>query len=411
MTRERRLGRGLEALLGRRPNTPTPAEPPSVEAPVDLDLDPTASDAPNDEAPSIKPPAMEPPLVTQPPLMEPPTIGAVYGEATEATYAMEPPPAAESLHRLDAGEPTASVPPPHRPGLTEDRPPGPAETRAADGPRHIDVRQIDANPFQPRQDFDSGDTDTLAESVSAHGLLQPLVVRRVGDRYQLVAGERRLRAVKQAGWSEVSAQVVEADDREATELALVENLLRKDLNPLEKAASFQRYLEKFGCTQEELATRIQRDRSTVANLIRLLELPQAVQDAVRSGEVSQGHARALLPLGEEDEQVEFCQRIRREGLSVRATEALVQETIAQAESAELGMAGGTPGGRPAQSKSEHLLALEQEFRLALGTKTKITHNTRGRGKIVVHFHTHDEFERLRRLFCGESGSELHHRAG
>jgi len=310
MTRERRLGRGLEALLGRRPNTPTPAEPPSVEAPVDLDLDPTASDAPNDEAPSIKPPAMEPPPVTEPPLMEPPTIGAVYGEATEATYAMEPPPAAESLHRLDAGEPTASVPPPHRPGLTEDRPPGPAETRAADGPRHIDVRQIDANPFQPRQDFDSGDTDTLAESVSAHGLLQPLVVRRVGDRYQLVAGERRLRAVKQAGWSEVSAQVVEADDREATELALVENLLRKDLNPLEKAASFQRYLEKFGCTQEELATRIQRDRSTVANLIRLLELPQAVQDAVRSGEVSQGHARALLPLGEEDEQVEFCLSLR-----------------------------------------------------------------------------------------------------
>ncbi len=398
MTRERRLGRGLEALLGRRPNNPPPAEPPPVEAPADLDS--PASDAPHDEAPSINPPTLEPP-----PVMEPPTTGAVYGEATEATYAMEPPPATESLHRLDAGEPAASVPPPHHPGLTEDRPYRPAETLPADGPRHIDVRQIDANPFQPRQDFDSGETDTLTESVSAHGLLQPLVVRRVGDRYQLVAGERRLRAVKQAGWSEVSAQVVEADDRQATELALVENLQRKDLNPLEKAASFQRYLEKFGCTQEELATRIQRDRSTVANLIRLLELPQAVQDAVRSGEVSQGHARALLPLGEEDEQVEFCQRIGREGLSVRATEALVQETIAGAESAELGMADGASagGGRPAQSKSEHLLALEQEFRLALGTKTKITHNTRGRGKIVVHFHTHDEFERLRRLFCGETG--------
>ena len=135
------------------------------------------------------------------------------------------------------------------------------------------------------------------------GCLQPVVVRRVDDRYQLIAGERRLRAAKQAGWTDVPVNIIEADDRQTAELAIVENLQRKDLNPLEKAASFQRYLEQYGCTQEELAGRLKLDRSTIANLIRLLELPEPVQDAVRQGKITPGHARALLPLGEEREQV------------------------------------------------------------------------------------------------------------
>ena len=158
-----------------------------------------------------------------------------------------------------------------------------------------------------------------------------MVVRRVHDRYQLVAGERRLRAAIQAGWIDVPVNVIEADDRQMAELAIVENLQRKDLNPLEKAASFQKYLEQYGCTQEELAGRLKLDRSTIANLIRLLELPEAVQDAIRRGKITQGHARALLPLGDEREQIEFCQRIQREGLNVRQTEALVQETIDAAD--------------------------------------------------------------------------------
>jgi ParB family chromosome partitioning protein len=194
--------------------------------------------------------------------------------------------------------------------------------------------------------------------------------------------------------------VVEADDREVAELAIVENLQRKDLNPLEKAASFQRYLRDFGGTQEELAARLKLDRSTIANLIRLLELPDAVQDAICQGRITQGHARALLPLGDEREQIEFCGRIQEEGLSVRCTEALVQETIEQAdaEPPDLISLDGTPS-RPRRPKSEHLAALEQEFRMALGTQVKITHSRRGRGKLVIHFASHDEFERLRRHIC------------
>ena len=183
----------------------------------------------------------------------------------------------------------------------------------AQAPPGVSVRQIDSNPAQPRQDFDPEEMRSLAESISAHGLLQPVVVRQVQDRYQLVAGERRLRAAVQAGWADVPVNVVEADDRQMAELAIVENLQRKDLNALEKAASFQKYLDQYGCTQEELAGRLKLDRSTIANLIRLLELPEPVQDALRRGRITQGHARALLPLGDEREQIEFCRRISARG--------------------------------------------------------------------------------------------------
>ncbi|MCR4414823.1 MAG: ParB/RepB/Spo0J family partition protein, partial [Thermoguttaceae bacterium] len=133
--------------------------------------------------------------------------------------------------------------------------PEPAPPVPPPGPPRVAIREIQSNPFQPRQDFDEAEIQSLADSLRAHGLLQPIVVRRKGDGYQLVAGERRLRAAAKAGWTEVPVQIVEADDRELAELAIVENLQRKDLNPLEKAASFQRYLEQYGCTHEELASR------------------------------------------------------------------------------------------------------------------------------------------------------------
>ncbi len=152
---------------------------------------------------------------------------------------------------------------------------------SADAPTQVPVALIDANPFQPRQDFDEAAIDELAESLREHGLLQPLVVRRLGERYQLVAGERRLRAAIKAGWTEAPVHLREADDRQMAELAIVENLQRRDLNPLEKAASFQQYLDRYRVTQAELAARLKVDRSTIANLVRLLELPDAVQKAVR----------------------------------------------------------------------------------------------------------------------------------
>ena len=179
---------------------------------------------------------------------------------------------------------------------------------------------IERNPYQPRQSFDEAEIADLADSIRTHGILQPLVVRRLDDRFELIAGERRLRAAQAADWRQVPVQIRDVDDRQMAELAIVENVQRKDLNAIEKAESFQRYIDQYQCTQEELAARVQIDRSTVANLIRLLELPADVKRMVQQGDITQGHARALLPLGDEQEQIEFANRIKKEGMSVRTTE-------------------------------------------------------------------------------------------
>jgi len=354
VTRQRRLGRGLEALLGPVPSRSEPTAP----------AQPTASA----EAP--------------------------YGAAAGDPYGSQPTPT------LPVDSPAV----PEKPGPTQGQPkvaslslgsgaesiPAEASARsaqpAASGPERVSIDRIHRNPLQPRQQFDPEEMRALAESIVEHGLLQPVVVRRSEEGFELVAGERRLRAARQAGWTEVPVNIVEVDD--------------KDLNPIEKATAFQRYLEQYGCTQEELAARLKLDRSTIANFIRLLELPEPVQDALRQGKITQGHARALLPLGDEREQIEFCQRIQREGLNVRQTEALVQEIVRAEEEEGLGLVDrdGT-ARRPARVRNEHLAALEQEFRAALGLKVKIVHQARGRGKLVIHFRSHEEFERLKRHLC------------
>jgi len=363
VTKERRLGRGLEALLGQLP-------------------------ARNESTATA--------TIPQPP-----------ASMTNAPAA----PTAEAMFRLDV--PHASPNPffgqPHHAASATDQTAAPPETPQSPSPLKqekklpkVNVRLIDSNPAQPRQDFDPEEIKSLAESLSAHGLLQPLVVRQVGQRYQLVAGERRLRAAIQAGWVDVPVHVVEADDRQMAELAIVENLQRKDLNPLEKAASFQKYLQEYGCTQEELAGRLKLDRSTIANLIRLLELPETVQEAIRRGKITQGHARALLPLGDEREQVEFCGRIQREGLNVRQTEAMVQEMIDSTDRDPLEpVEAPEKAARKSKAKNENLAALEQRFRTALGLKVQITHNVRGRGKLVISFRNHEEFEQLQEQICGK----------
>ncbi|MEN6457668.1 MAG: ParB/RepB/Spo0J family partition protein [Thermoguttaceae bacterium] len=378
MNKERRLGRGLEALLGQMPARKEPlAEQPSLPAQL-------ASLA-----------AKSGPQPSQGPTQAP-TPAAI--------------PSNEAMFWLDGAHP-APVQNPHHAPVQQPGPGTMASTSDSETAQHnrvddaqlgrVNVHQIDSNPAQPRQEFDPSELRSLAESISSHGLLQPVVVRRVRDRYQLVAGERRLRAAIQAGWADVPVNVVEADDRQTAELAIVENLQRKDLNALEKAASFQKYLDQYQCTQEELAGRLKLDRSTIANLIRLLELPDAVQNALRRGQISQGHARALLPLGDEREQIEFCQRIQREALNVRQTEAMVQETIDAIDREPLAMVKTPPKkSRSAGVKSEQIAALEQEFRTSLGMKVKLTHNARGRGKLVVLFRNHEEFERLKRQMCG-----------
>jgi ParB family chromosome partitioning protein len=269
---------------------------------------------------------------------------------------------------------------------------------APDGILHLDVHEIEGNPFQPRREFSASEIGSLAESLKEHDMLQPVLVRRVDGRYQLISGERRLRAAIHAGWKTIPAQVREADDRLVAELAIVENLQRKDLNPIEKAMSFKRYLDEHGCTQDDLARRIKIDRSTISNFMRLLELPAPVLDAVRTGCISAGHARALLPLGEEAEQIQFTERIRRDGLSVRDIERLVQERLAETDGD--GTGGGRSGGRRRRTRSEHLASLEQELRMALGTRVELRQSGKGRGRIVIQFSSHEEFDRLRQLLTG-----------
>ena len=288
--------------------------------------------------------------------------------------------------------------------------PSPPEATAPDaGLVNISVYEIDRNPYQPRREFDDTEIDSLADSINEHGLIQPIVVRRQGERYQLVAGERRLRAAIKAGLAQVAAQVRDVDDRQAAELAIVENLQRKDLNALEKGASFQEYLERYQCTQEELARRLKIDRSTVANLIRLLELPADVQAALRAGAITQGHARALLSLDSEAEQVEFCQRIRQEGLSVRSVEDLVQQTVQGTDEPQtLRLVTGEPTTprKARRTRSQHLASLEQQFRTALGTKVDVRESSKGRGRIVIHFKSHEEFDRLQAYLCdGDQGAQ------
>lgn len=265
----------------------------------------------------------------------------------------------------------------------------------------LPLDQIEENPFQPRRDFSDSEIASLAASLQEHDLLQPVLVRRVGDRYQLISGERRLRAARHAGWKTIPARVRQADDRLVAELAIVENLQRKDLNPVEKALSFKRYLDEHGCTQDDLARRLKIDRSTIANLMRLLELPETILTSLRQGTLTAGHAKALLPLGDEHEQVALAQRIVDEGLSVRDVERIVAERVAELEGEPSAPLRATRSRPP---RSQQVAALEQELRRALGTKVEIRATPRGRGRIVIHFQNHDEFDRLHQWLTGDASS-------
>jgi ParB family chromosome partitioning protein len=322
VSRERRLGRGLEALLGRAFDT-------SEEAPAELAA-----------------------------------VPARHGESPVATSE----PLDERMSRDDSGQ------------------------------LWLNCDAIARNPYQPRQSFDEAEIADLADSIRTHGILQPLVVRRVEDRFELIAGERRLRAAQAADWRQVPVQIRDVTDQQMAELAIVENVQRKDLNAIEKAQSFQRYIDQYHCTQEDLAARVHIDRSTVANLIRLLELPEDVKQMVQDGDISQGHARALLPLGEEQEQREFAERIKKEGWSVRTTEQAVQNHIHALDGDLLRLVDCEGNSRPvARTPNEHLASLEQELRTALGTKVDLRQSAKGRGRVTIHFKSHEEFDRLRQI--------------
>jgi ParB family transcriptional regulator, chromosome partitioning protein len=261
----------------------------------------------------------------------------------------------------------------------------------------VAVERIDHNPYQPRKAFDEEELSALSDSIRTVGILQPLVVRPVGDRFQLIAGERRLRAAQAAGIDQVPVRVVDFNDQQVLEAALIENIQRADLNPIEKAQGFQDYLERFDMTHEELAHRLGLDRSTVTNLVRLLELPPEVQSAVRTGQISAGHARALLSVTSSERQLSLCKEIIARGHSVRATEALVKEQRQQNGTAE-------PGGSAVADKSAHVRGIEDELRQRLATRVEIRLRGKDRGQFILSFETNDDFERLLEILRGGDGS-------
>ena len=279
----------------------------------------------------------------------------------------------------------------------------PASIPGASDLAHVALDRIDVNPYQPRQDFEKAELQALAESVRTHGVIQPVVLRPMGDRYQLVAGERRLRAAREAGLSALPARIVDIDEKQTCELALIENLQRRDLNAMEKAQAFAGYLQKFGGTHEELASQLAVDRSTVTNLIRLLELPESVQEAVRGGKITNGHARALLSSSDPVVQIALCQRIIAESLSVRQTEALVKES-AGAEPPSAKTAKSKEKDAPA--KSNHILSLETDLKQRLGARVEIVPKSKDQGTIVIHFGSHDDFERVVACLSGRNADRL-----
>ncbi len=261
-----------------------------------------------------------------------------------------------------------------------------AGRRALDGTRTIAVEEIHPSASQPRTRFDSARLDELASSIKTQGIIQPLIVRvRTGGGYELIAGERRWRAAQRAGLLEVPAVVRDVAPTQAFEMALVENLQREDLNPLEEAAGYERLVSEFGYTQEQLSARVGKDRSTVANALRLLRLPAGVRALLAEGRLSMGHARALLGLETTVAIEKMARQIIARELSVRRVEELVRR-----ERADVPARAVAAAQTPSTSARELGLRLSR----ALGTRVEIVETAAGRGQIAIHYHSLDQLDGL-----------------
>jgi len=259
---------------------------------------------------------------------------------------------------------------------------------AGPGPIELPIARIRSNPWQPRRSIDEEALASLAASIAEHGVIQPVLVTEVLDGYQLVAGERRLRAAQLAGLERIPAVVRQLADREQLELALVENVQRADLGPIEEAHAYRQLIDEFGLTQETIASRVGRARSTVANTLRLLELDPTVQGAIEDGRLSEGHARALIGL-ERDVQARLLDSIVGQALSVRQTEELVRR---------LREPRPEPMDR-ARRTDPDLERVEEDLRRSLGTKVSLARTRRG-GRIVIEYFGDEELERLYERLIG-----------
>lgn len=262
--------------------------------------------------------------------------------------------------------------------------------------REIPLTSISANPWQPRRDFDETALAELTESIRVSGLLQPIVVRPVGSRFELIAGERRWRAIQRLGWPKVPAIVREVDDQAALTLALIENLQRDDLTPLDAALGYQRLMGEFGLAQSEVARLVGRDRSTVANTLRLLKLPAEVQALLQSKSLTEGHARALLAAEDPSRISALAKEVVEQGWSVRETESRAH-----------GHEGTKPRGKMMKKTTPHKPAsadarrIEEVLRAKLGTDIRLTAKRRGRGLLAISYYSNDDLARLLELILGQ----------
>jgi ParB family chromosome partitioning protein len=256
-----------------------------------------------------------------------------------------------------------------------------AETAGLERPHEIALAHLTANPFQPRQTMDPQELAGLVDSIRRHGVLQPIVVRPSAGGFEVVAGERRWRAAEAAGLSTIPAIVRTLTDQEALELALVENLQREDLNPMERARAYRRLMQEFGLTQEQIAERVGKSQPSVANALRLLTLPPQVQASLEAGRITEGHARALLSAGSEARMLKLWERVERQGLSVRETERLARGTISR----EIRLRS--------LAQDPQLRSVQQDLSRRYGTKVLIA-GSRSRGHLAFEYYSEEDLQRL-----------------
>jgi len=250
----------------------------------------------------------------------------------------------------------------------------------------IKLAEIETNPFQPRTDFDEQALAELADSIKLQGLIQPITVRRMSAHsYQLISGERRFRASKLAGLTQVPAYIRTANDQQMLEMALIENIQRENLNAIEVALSFQRMIEECNLKQEELGDRVSKNRSTVTNYLRLLRLPPAVQASIRDGQISMGHAKALLTLDDPTKQIYFHQHIIKQGLSVRMTEDLVRDAQ---------RANVKKEGKQQEPVSFQIQKIQDDLASKFSTRVKLKVSSQGKGTIEIPFLSQDDLGRI-----------------
>jgi ParB family chromosome partitioning protein len=255
------------------------------------------------------------------------------------------------------------------------------------------IEEIIPNRSQPRKHFDESKLQELAESIKEKGILEPLLVRRTDQGYELIVGERRWRAAQKAGLKEVPVVVKEADRREVLEISLIENLQREDLNPIEAAESFKHLLEEFNISQEDLSQRIGKDRTTITNTLRLLKLPLEVRNQLLQNRITSGHARAILSLESKEKQKELCALIIKKGLSVREAEAIAKRWSEKPKKSI------TPVKKTGDLESQ-LSSLQDSLRKYLGTKVHITQKGK-RGKIEIEYYSHEDLERIVEAILGK----------